>query len=131
MARRQGWWGRLTGGLRAYPCTVLAVVLLVVLAVPFLRKLDGQWSDVYLRAAGRLQAGQDIYTFPTNYLYPPVMAWLTIPVTALPAWTAHLAWYLVSALCAVGLWYWSWRLSGGGRLQGPGVPRAEQLVAIL
>ncbi|MCS6977225.1 MAG: DUF2029 domain-containing protein [Gemmatales bacterium] len=92
---------------------VAAVGLTVAVSVPFLRKTDSQFDNVYLRAAQRMQAGQDIYPLEDGYLYPPLMAWLAIPLTWLSPQTARVIWLGINL---AGLGYilrTAWKLSGG------------------
>lgn len=102
--------------LRSYPYFLLAAIFFCVVAVPFLRKTDSQFDNVYLRAAQRLQAAEDFYPLKDGYLYPPLMAWLSIPLTYIPPAVARVIWLGINLGCLSLLWIWSWRLAGGVRL---------------
>src|SRR6266849_3616697 len=103
---------------RAYPWTLLAIVTLLVHAVPFLLKQHSEWDEVYLRASGRLLNGGDVYRFEDGYSYPPFMAWLAIPFTALPTTVSRMLWLTINIGCLVGMWRLAWHLTGGGNLEG-------------
>jgi hypothetical protein len=104
--------------LRGHVYLLLAIACCAVVAVPFLKKADSQFDNVYLRAAARLQAGADIYPLQDGYLYPPLMAWLAIPFTHLPQNVARVAWLGLNLASLAALLMGCWRLSGGSRLNG-------------
>ncbi|MGH7225976.1 MAG: glycosyltransferase family 87 protein, partial [Gemmataceae bacterium] len=109
-----------------------ALVLLLVGGVVFCRRQDSEWEQVYVAAAARLWHGQDLYRFGDNYLYPPFMACTALPFLALPQPLTRLVWFLINVCCLLVLLRWSWRLAGGGRLQGyPPAPPRERLAALL
>ncbi len=117
--------------IKGHPYTLLATILFVALALPFLRKVDSQFDNVYLRAANHLQAGDDLYRLEDGYLYPPFMAWLAVPFTWLPRLGARVAWYLTNVLCMTLLWRWAWKLSSGPRLEGVNAPWKEHFICVL
>jgi hypothetical protein len=103
-------------------------------AIPFQVRHDSEWDDVYVRAARHLLAGQHLYTPPAEsagYVYPPFAALLAIPFTWLPHGAERAVWYVLNALCIIGLIGWSWHLSGGRKLEGAGVNWREHLVMLL
>lgn len=91
---------------------VAALGLAVAVSVPFLKKTDSQFDNVYLRAAARLQRGQDIYPLEDGYLYPPLMAWLAIPLTWIPPATARIVWLGINLVGLAFILRTAWRLSG-------------------
>lgn len=100
----------------ARPLLVLSATLAIVLAIQAVTKNASEWEDVYVRAAHALLQGGDIYATGSSYLYPPFAAFAALPFAPLPRLPLRLAWFLVNALCAVGLIRLSWRLSGGESL---------------
>jgi hypothetical protein len=126
---RPGWTFGLTF-LRHRPYDLLALVVCVAWAPPFLLKQHTEWNDVYLAAANDMAAGRALYPSTYGYVYPPFAAWIAIPATYLPVFLAHLLWYAISIVSLFLLFRWAWLLSGGGLLRGDGGPdRREHLVA--
>ncbi len=119
--------GQINQTIRRRPYTVLLAVVLTALAVPFCLRSATDWDGVYLAAARRLTAGESI--FQDGYLYPPVSAWLAVPFSKLPHVPGRLAWYALNVAALLVVLAGSWRLSGGGRLQGePPVPHHEHVI---
>jgi hypothetical protein len=117
---------------KRYPYTILFVLFALAMAVPFLHRSDSDsdWQTVYLSAAHRLQAGEDL--FQVGYLYPPASAWLALPFASLPAIPGKLAWYGINVLALAIVLRGVWRLTGGGRLEGvAAIPASERLIVIL
>jgi hypothetical protein len=118
--------------LKRYPFTAVGIGALLVVAVIFCRRQDSEWEQVYLTAAGRLWRGEDLYPLGGSYLYPPFMAWAALPFLFLRPPLARLVWFAVNAVCLLALLRWSWRLAGGGRLEGcRRAPTSEGLAALL
>jgi len=109
---------RFLAWVRLHPWTLLAIVILLFHAVPFLLKHHSEWDEVYLRAAGRLLNGGDVYRFEDGYSYPPFMAWLAIPFTVLPTTVSRMVWFGINLICLIGIWRMAWRMTGGGTLEG-------------
>ncbi len=101
-----------------HPWTILAIMILSAHAVPILLKQHSEWQEVYIRAAGRLLNGGDVYRFADGYSYPPSMAWLAIPFTAFPATVSRMVWFGVNVVCLIALWRMAWRMTGGEHLEG-------------
>ena len=99
-----------------HPWTILAIVILSAHAVPILLKQHSEWQEVYVRAAERLLHGGDVYRLEDGYSYPPFMAWLAIPFTALPTTLSRTIWFAMNVACLVCMCRLAWRLTGGGRL---------------
>jgi hypothetical protein len=108
----------LRGWLRARPYTALATLALAVVSLVFLLKADDEWEHVYLGAAANLRAGRYLYRQADGYLYPPFMAWASVPFTLLPRRIDLAAWLVVNLVCLIAVFRWSWRLAGGGPLEG-------------
>ena len=70
------------------------------------------WDEVYLRAALRLRAGENILR--DGYAYPPFQAVLAAPFTYLPHTAARILWACTNAIAACVIISGAWRLSGGG-----------------
>lgn len=114
------------------PFTAVGVVVLLVLGIFFCRRHDSEWEQVYLSAAAHLWKGEDLYHLEASYLYPPFMALTALPFLALPAPLPRLLWFAINVLCLLALLRWSWRLAGGGRLEGSDASGAsERLAAVL
>ncbi|HKM53619.1 MAG TPA: glycosyltransferase family 87 protein [Isosphaeraceae bacterium] len=108
--------------LAAHWWTLLAALLLAGFAVPFALRKNSEWETVYVAAARHLWAGEDIYT--SNYLYPPFMAWLTIPFTVLPPLADRLAFYALNVVCLLAFVRWSWQLASVPKGDGALGPRS-------
>jgi hypothetical protein len=109
------------------------IILLVLAGIAAGAKLYGRSlhgdSDhmCYYRSAAILKAGGNPYWEtkpPKAYVYPPLWAFLLIPVTSLPPPVYSIAW------CALlgGCWYGSWRLVR--RLLRPGDGQLHWAVAV-
>jgi hypothetical protein len=106
--------------LCGYPYTVALVLMLGGMTAPFLLRHDtSEWDDVYVRAARHLRSGEKIYAPGEAYVYPPLMALLAVPFTLAPQAAERLAWLLINAACLALVLRWAWRMSGGGKLEGP------------
>ncbi len=110
---------RAAGWLRDHPFTVTGGVLLLVLGVSFCRRHNSEWEQVYVAAAARLWRGEDIYRLGENYLYPPFMTFTALPFLALPAPLSRMFWFGINVVCLLALLRWTWRVAGGGQLEGP------------
>jgi hypothetical protein len=118
--------------MRRHPCTIAAVLFFVAVGIPFCFRRDSEWEQVYVRAAEHLWQGQDVYRLQDGYLYPPVMAWAALPFRLLPSPAVRVLWLAVSVAGVVVMVRSAWRLSGGGRLDGPvHAPRSEYWIAAL
>jgi hypothetical protein len=130
--KTSSWRSKCWIRLRAYPFTMLGSVLLLVMAIPFCRRIDSEWEQVYVRAAAHLWKGEDLYRIQDGYLYPPFMAFTALPFLGLPPLSARLLWFALNAVSLIALFRWSWTLAGGGRLEGTeGVKGSERLAALL
>lgn len=126
------WQGTFRHWVKGHPYTAAGAVTLIVLAVFFCRRQQSEWHDVYLPAAARLSAGQDMYRPQDGYLYPPFMAWMTLPFLAVPASLARFAWFVINGVCLIAMLRWGWRLAGGNQLEGSHTAkRSEHLAALL
>jgi len=118
--------------LKTHPLTALSGVLLLVLGICFCRRHDSEWEQVYVSAAAHLWKGEDMYRKGEGYLYPPFMALTALPFVVLPASLSRLLWFAVNAVCLIALLRWSWRLAGGGQLEGSENGKGrERLAAVL
>lgn len=117
--------------LLARPYSVLAALALAAFAVKAAAGPGADWTKVYLPAAQRLAAGEELYQDKfVEFTYPPVNAWMMLPFVGLPTVPARLLWYLLSAVALIVLVRGAWALSGGGRLEGePPGPRREHIIA--
>jgi alpha-1,2-mannosyltransferase len=115
----------------ARPYTVLAIVLLAGLSVYFLRHNDPEWENVFVHSATQLWTGAEIYDSSHGYLYPPFMAWATLPVLALPHHLQRVAWLVVNLIALVALLRCAWLLANGPALQSSDTPRSERIAAVV
>lgn len=94
---------------------VLAIVAVGALGICFHRDLeDGEWYNVFARAANRMLAGECIHRHePNAYAYPPLMALVTIPLARLGMPWGLIAWYLVNMFALAVLLRAAWKLVGG------------------
>lgn len=118
--------------LKTHPFTGLGVAVLLIVGVSFCRRQDSEWEQVYLTAAAHLWNGTELYRIQDGYLYPPFMALTALPFLFVPAPLSRPLWFAVNVLALFALLRWSWRLAGGGRLEGSAaVNRGEKLAALL
>ncbi len=122
---------RFRAGLQRRPIAILAAIYLIVLAVQAILKWESEWQDVFVLAARDLLAGNDIYAPGRGYLYPPFLALIAVPFTALPPLLSRLVWYAINALCAVVLIRASWQLAGGASFAAAQWARREWAAAAL
>src|SRR5262249_34332807 len=120
------------------PYLIVATAFLIFNGLRFMIIRDfSEWTKVYVLAGNQLIHGADIYALLPiaenhAYSYPPFMAMLAIPFSFLPVQLSVLLWFLINAICAVIVWKWSWRLSGGMPLGGDQpAPFSEHLICIL
>jgi len=78
-----------------------------------LRGEQSEWYDVFILAARRLQVGEPLQAFPSNYSYPPAMAMLAVPLCQMSATASLAVWYLINVFAAVGVVACAWGLAGG------------------
>lgn len=67
----------------------------------------GGGTDLYPRAAECMVKGLAMSTCVPDFTYPPVFAFMVIPLIYLPMWARHVTWYLL----LLGLTYASFRLA--------------------
>jgi hypothetical protein len=91
----------------------ISTIAFLALGAQALVKVPSEWLDVYVLAARDLAGGRDIYAPGRLYLYPPFMAFATLPFAWLPPLLSRLAWYFVSVGCTLGLIVFAWRAAGG------------------
>jgi len=108
-----------------YPYTAAATVLFISQAFPPLFRVRTEWAEVFMSASRNFLAGQDFLTKDQGYVYPPFFAMLSAPFTILPQALSQFLFYLISVACLVYVVKTSWSMSGGGKLQGPGVKAAS------
>jgi hypothetical protein len=121
-----------TAWVRTHPYTAAAVPALAGLLVYLCLRQDNEWERVFVPAAARLAAGEDLYAPGGAYLYPPFTAWLTLPFTRLAHLPGRLLFTALNLAGVVLMLRWSWRLAGGGRLEGAApAPRGEHAAALL
>ncbi|NOZ96089.1 MAG: DUF2029 domain-containing protein [Acidobacteria bacterium] len=79
--------------------------------------ITGSWSDFthYYLAARALLHGVSPYTV-YNFDYPPLVAFLVLPLAPLHYLTARLAWFWLNQLFIAGAAYVVWRISGRDRV---------------
>ncbi len=118
--------------------TLLFVLLyagLIILTLP--RMMTGHTADFvhFYRAAAALAAGEDIYAVSSrHYIYPPLMAFLFQPLSALPMPVAAGVWLIMNAVL-LGASAWLTAGAAAARLSFPPaksfVPSAAFLGSLL
>ncbi len=122
-----GWRSSIFGGIAARPYSLLGLVFLFALAFPVFLRSPQDWDSVYVPAAARLQRGEDV--FQNHFVYPPINAWVPIPFVGLPRVPSRALWYVINMTALTVLLLGAWKLSGGGRLEGPpGRPWREHAI---
>src|SRR5262245_26086392 len=104
------------------------LVLGLIGLIPFCRKGQSDWYNVYIPAAQRLLAGENL--FEQGFVYPPVAAGLAVPWLALPPLAGRVLWYLFSLTVLYILWAASWRLTGGRLERSAGTDWREHVIAL-
>jgi Glycosyltransferase family 87 len=117
--------------LRRHPYSAAATLILGGYLFSYCLSARSDWDHIYLQAARRLLAGDDLFRFANGYAYPPCKALFMIPFLALPEMAQRAAWWACNAACFVLLCRWSWRLAGGGRLEGSPTPAwSEHMICL-
>jgi hypothetical protein len=86
----------------------------VLAALPYLRSGPSDFTN-YLLAARALVAGRSPFSVP-NFDYPPLLAFLAVPLAGLPDATARLIWFVFGHLCLLAAAAIVWRRLGGDRV---------------
>lgn len=101
---RGAWFDRHVNLLRV----ISLVIILAVVAISSSRMIRRHYSHgdfgVYVHAARLMVAGRNIYTTPTRpvaegglfYIYPPLLAFLLVPLTWIPADVSIVLWTVLS-----------------------------------
>ena len=71
-----------------------------------------EWTYVYVSAARALRDGADIYVAVPDYRYPPIMAFLLVPLSDAPEFVVRLVWCIANLVAVVVLVRSAWRLCG-------------------
>lgn len=117
--------------LRRHPYSAAATLILGGYLFSYCLSARSDWDHIYLQAARRLVAGDDLFRFADGYAYPPCKALFMIPFLALPELAQRTAWWACNAVCFVLLCWWSWRLAGGARLEGsPAAAWSEHVICL-
>jgi hypothetical protein len=103
---------------KARPLALATAAVLTGLFIQGVTKRSGDWIPVYVGAAQKLLAGEDIYQ-GTGYAYPPFMAMLAIAFTPLPPLAIRAAFFAMCALCAVVMMRAAWRIAVGSPIDDP------------
>jgi hypothetical protein len=99
--------------LSRYLPWILVGIVTVVSSAQFLTRRYSEWESVYVPTAQRLADGSPLYLEGDPYLYPPFVAVLALPWTAVPAWLGRLVWFAVSAWSVAVVVGLGWRIAGG------------------
>jgi hypothetical protein len=123
--------GNILDCLRRHPYSAAAALILGSYLLSYCLSARSDWEHIYLQAARRLLAGDDLFRFANGYAYPPCKALFMISFLALPEMAQRAAWWACNAACFVLLCRWSWRLAGGGRLEGSPTPAwSEHMICL-
>ncbi len=123
--------------IRSHPYTVAFLLFAVIMFWRVKRPPLTEFEWVFVNSARNLVEGRGLYLLKVPpfraYTYPPWMAVMALPFAYIPRASERVVWFLIQIACLTVLWRGSWRLSGGGALEGRGVrvPRSEHLIACL
>ena len=104
--------------VRQRPLAVATTAILIGLFIQAVTKRSGDWIPVYVEAARRLLAGEDIYQ-GIGYAYPPFMAMIVTPFVFLPPLAIRVTFFAMCALCAVMMVRAAWRIAAGPPIDDP------------
>ena len=104
--------------VRQRPIAVASTAVLTGLFIQTVTKRSGDWIPVYVEAARRLLAGEDIYN-GIGYAYPPFMAMIATPFVFLPPLAIRVAFFAMCALCTVIMVRAAWRIAAGPAIDDP------------
>jgi hypothetical protein len=96
----------------AWSYTVAFGLVLLVVGVDLIRRQDNEWETVYLPAAARLSAGDDLYRRENGYLYPPFMAWASLPFLKMSHAGERIVWVVLNLAALVFVLRGAWNLAG-------------------
>jgi hypothetical protein len=132
-ARAVAWMAPIGRWLATHPYTAVGLIVLAIVAVPFLKRDDSEWEKVYVQAARELLAGNDIYyQADIANSYPPFATLMAVPFTVLPSEVQRGLWLIINLSCLVFMLRGAWRLAGGGPLEGSErAPLREHVAAIV
>ena len=131
-ARTLSWTTPIGRWLVSHLYTAVGFVVLLSLSVPFLTRNDSEWEYVYVQAAHQLRNGLDIYQPEIANSYPPFATLTALPFTWPSLSGQRWLWLAINLACLVFVLRGSWRLAGGGDLQGSSrVPLRVHLAAIV
>jgi hypothetical protein len=91
--------------------SLLLALLATALCLPYLFRTDSEWMEVYVKAAGRLIDGDNL--FQDGYLYPPFQALIAVPWTAISLGLGRCLWFAINATALACMVRWAWLLAGG------------------
>ena len=108
--------------LLTHPLVLVGIVYFVANGLRFLLIHRSEWDEVYIVAAQRLAAGEEMYHAtklnPHVFSYPPFMALLALPFALLPVHLERGVWFLINVAAVSLLGCWAWWASGGPPLIG-------------
>jgi hypothetical protein len=94
---------------------IAGVLILIGVGIHLFVRQDNEWEKVFVPAAARLQAGDDLYLPGAAYLYPPFTAWATIPFVGLSHAAGRFVFVGINLACVAFVLRAAWHLAGGGR----------------
>ncbi len=97
---------------------VLLVAAIVGLGVPFVTRERSEWDAVFVRTAGHLLAGRDIYAQADGYSYPPFQAFLAVPFAKMSHTANRIAFYACNLVCLFCMVRSATKLAGGFAIPG-------------
>ena len=116
--------------VRQRPLAVATTAVLTGLFIQAVTKRSGDWIPVYVEAARRLLAGEDIYQ-GIGYAYPPFMAMIVTPFVFLPPLAIRVTFFAMCALCAVMMVRAAWRIAAGPPIDDPQPWRRQEWAIFL
>ncbi|HEX4125639.1 MAG TPA: glycosyltransferase family 87 protein [Tepidisphaeraceae bacterium] len=115
---------RILQWLGQHPYTTVTTIALLAMGITAAGRRTSEWTEVIVQSARALLHGKDIYVAVPHNTYLPFTAWITVPFAVIPAHLAQGIWFAVLAVCLVYVIRTSWRLAGGGALEGSAHRRA-------
>lgn len=80
-------------------------------ASPIFFRSNSEFDGVFKTYARILLQGEDIYHPGSTFMYPPWMAFATIPFTFMPHWASRLSWGIVNIFFLYLSIYSAWKIS--------------------
>lgn len=114
-----------------HPVVYICVPIFAAIAIQMVFRRQSEWEDVFLRAAGELLQGLDIYRSGRAFLYPPFSAFAAIPFTMIPPLLGRLVWASINIVALIVMFRSAWLISGNGPVPVPSKENFKTSAAIV